>query len=201
MTTGRPGPVNLDIPYNLFQEEADIAAEPRGNAFGMRRSGASNEDVAKAADWLLAAKRPVIFIGHGVALSEAGEELTALAETYGIPVISSPNGMGCIDMEHVRSLGFIGRNGDFAANQAGRHADIVLAIGARFDDRSASSWKPGYSWNFPEPGSFMSMSITARSAKLHPRSADPGRCASLPAPAPRCVGTKRRNPRPAGCLA
>ena len=47
------------------------------------------------------------------------------------------------------SLGFIGRNGAYPANEAGRHADVVLAIGARFDDRSASSWLPGYSWNFP----------------------------------------------------
>jgi acetolactate synthase-1/2/3 large subunit len=48
------------------------------------------------------------------------------------------------------SLGFIGRNGAYPANQAGRHADLVIAIGARFDDRSASSWHPGYSWNFPQ---------------------------------------------------
>lgn len=149
MTTGRPGPVNLDIPYNLFQEEAEVTDEPAGSAFGKRRSGASTEDVAKATDWLLAAKRPVIFIGHGVTLSEASKELTALAKRLGVPVISSPNGMGCIDMGDPLSLGFIGRNGAYQANQAGRHADLVLAIGARFDDRSASSWKPGYSWNFP----------------------------------------------------
>ncbi len=150
MTTGRPGPVNLDIPYNLFQEEAEVQDEPRGNAFGQRRSGASAEDVTAVADWLLAAERPVIFIGHGMALSEASKELTALAHRLGIPVISSPNGMGCLDMEDPLSLGFIGRNGAYQANQAGRHADLVLAIGARFDDRSASSWKPGYSWNFPQ---------------------------------------------------
>ncbi len=149
MTTGRPGPVNLDIPYNLFQEEAEVADEPAGSAFGKRRSGASAEDIATAADWLLAAKRPVMFIGHGVTLSEASKELTALAKRLGVPVISSPNGMGCIDMGDPLSLGFIGRNGAYQANQAGRHADLVLAIGARFDDRSASSWKPGYSWNFP----------------------------------------------------
>jgi acetolactate synthase-1/2/3 large subunit len=98
---------------------------------------------------LLAAERPVIFIGHGVTLSEAGKELTALATRLSIPVISSPNGMGCLDMRSELSLGFIGRNGAYPANQAGRHADLVLAIGARFDDRSASSWIPGYSWNFP----------------------------------------------------
>lgn len=149
MTTGRAGPVNLDIPYNLFQESADVNEEPCWNGFNKRRSGASLEDVARVAEWLSAAERPVIFIGHGVALSEASEELTALAHKLGVPVISSPNGMGCIDMSDPLSLGFIGRNGAYQANQAGRHADLVLAIGARFDDRSASSWKPGYSWNFP----------------------------------------------------
>jgi len=149
MTTGRPGPVNLDIPYNLFQEEAELQPEPAGSAFGLRRPGASPEDVRQAVDWLLAAERPVIFVGHGVALSEAGRELTELAHRLSVPVISSPNGMGTIDMEDPLSLGFIGRNGAYQANQAGRHADLVLAVGARFDDRSASSWRPGYSWNFP----------------------------------------------------
>ncbi len=149
MTTGRPGPVNLDIPYNLFQEEAEVNEEPAGSAFGLRRSGASPADVIAAVDMLLAAERPVLFIGHGVTLSEASQELTALARRLEIPVISSPNGMGCIDMLDDLSLGFIGRNGAYQANQAGRRADLVLAIGARFDDRSASSWQPGYSWNFP----------------------------------------------------
>ncbi|ESR26864.1 thiamine pyrophosphate-binding protein [Lutibaculum baratangense] len=149
MTTGRPGPVNLDVPYNLFMEEAEVKEEPAWNGYLSRRSGASEDDVSKTVDLLLAAERPVLFVGHGVTLSEAGEELTVLSHRLSIPVISSPNGMGTIDMRDELSLGFIGRNGAYAANQAGRHADLVLAIGARFDDRSASSWKPGYSWNFP----------------------------------------------------
>jgi acetolactate synthase-1/2/3 large subunit len=149
MTSGRPGPVNLDVPYNLFMESAEVAEEPAWDGYNVRRSGASEADMARAVDWLLAAERPVIFIGHGVTLSEAGAELTALARRLSIPVISSPNGMGCLDMRSELSLGFIGRNGAYPANQAGRHADLVLAIGARFDDRSASSWMPGYSWNFP----------------------------------------------------
>jgi len=105
--------------------------------------------VKRATDMMLAAERPVLFIGHGLALSEASAELTQLARRLSIPVISSPNGMGCFDMADPLSLGFIGRNGAFQANQAGRHADLVIAIGGRFDDRSASSWIPGYSWNFP----------------------------------------------------
>jgi acetolactate synthase-1/2/3 large subunit len=149
MITGRPGPVNLDVPFNLFQETADVRLEARADRFGERRSGASPDDVRKTMEMVLAAKRPVLFIGHGVALSEAGKELTEFAQTLRVPVISSPNGMGCIDMRDALSLGFIGRNGAYPANQAGRHADLVLAIGARFDDRSSSSWMPGYSWNFP----------------------------------------------------
>jgi acetolactate synthase I/II/III large subunit len=150
MTSGRPGPVNLDIPFNLFQEEAEVKLEPSWGGLDKRRSGASPEDVERVLEMLAAARRPVIFIGHGVTLSEAGAELTEFAHATRIPVISSPNGMGCIDMRDPLSLGFIGRNGAYPANQAGRHADLVLAIGVRFDDRSSSSWIPGYSWNFPQ---------------------------------------------------
>jgi len=149
MTSGRPGPVNVDVPFNLFQEEADVELEPAWDGFNARRSGAAPEDVAAAADMILAASKPAIFIGHGVTLSEASAELTALVHLLGIPVLSSPNGMGCLHMGDPLSLGFIGRNGTYPANQAGRHADLVLALGARFDDRSSSSWIPGYSWNFP----------------------------------------------------
>ncbi|MBM3534251.1 MAG: thiamine pyrophosphate-binding protein [Alphaproteobacteria bacterium] len=149
MTSGRPGPVNVDIPFDLFQEEAEIEGEPTWDGFNRRRSGAAPEDVRSVIDMLLAAKRPVLFVGHGVTLSEASAELSELARWLDVPVISSPNGMGTIDMTDRMSLGFIGRNGAFPANQAGRYTDLVLAIGARFDDRSSSSWLPGYSWNFP----------------------------------------------------
>jgi len=147
---GRPGPVHLDVPFNLFQETAAVELEPAPvYTLGARRPGAAPEELARAVELLLAAERPVLFVGHGVTLAEAGAELTALARRLSIPVISSPNGMGTLDMADPLSLGFIGRNGAYPANQAGRHADLVLALGARFDDRSASSWLPGYSWNFP----------------------------------------------------
>lgn len=150
MLTGRPGPVNVDVPFNLFQEEADVALDSgRRTMLNERRSAASPEDVTKALDMILAAERPVFFVGHGVAISEASKELTELAHLLNIPVISSPNGMGCLDMQDDLALGFIGRNGTHPANQAGRFCDLVIAVGARFDDRSSSSWMEGYSWNFP----------------------------------------------------
>jgi acetolactate synthase-1/2/3 large subunit len=149
MLSGRPGPVNIDVPFNVFQEEDDVEMPPPSPPLNAQRSGASPEEIALALDMILAAERPVVFIGHGVTLSEASKELTSFVRKLNIPVISSPNGMGCLDMRDPLSLGFIGRNGAYPANEAGRRADLVIAIGARFDDRSASSWMPGYSWNFP----------------------------------------------------
>lgn len=149
MTTGRPGPVNLDVPYDLFQEEADVEVPPPARAGISNRVGADPEVVARIADAILGAERPLVFVGHGVTLSRAEAEMTAFLRTMRIPQVASPNGMGTIDMNDPLALGFIGRNGTWPANQAGRHADLLLAIGARFDDRSSSSWMPGYSWNIP----------------------------------------------------
>jgi acetolactate synthase-1/2/3 large subunit len=150
MVTGRPGPVNLDIPYNVYQESADVELPPHSNLDTPHRPGGSDADVAAALDLLATAHKPVLFIGHGATLAEAGPEITELAHRLGIPIITSPNGMGCVPGDDPLALGFIGRNGAYPANEAGRRADLVLTIGTRFDDRSASSWHPGYSWNFPK---------------------------------------------------
>ncbi|MBK9607827.1 MAG: thiamine pyrophosphate-binding protein [Betaproteobacteria bacterium] len=150
MVTGRPGPVNLDVPYNVYQEEAEVALPAASHTLGAHRPAASADDMAKVVAMLRDARRPVFFVGHGLALSEAGPELTAVSQKLGIPVITSPNGMGCVPADDVLTLGFIGRNGAYPANQAGRHADLVITVGTRFDDRSSSSWHPGYSWNFPK---------------------------------------------------
>jgi acetolactate synthase-1/2/3 large subunit len=149
MVSGRPGPVNVDVPFNVFQEEDEVELPPPAPPLHTHRSGAAPEEITAAVAMIRTAKQPVLFVGHGVTLSEAGRELTELVHRTGIPVIASPNGMGCLDMADALSLGFIGRNGAYAANEAGRRADLVIAIGARFDDRSASSWLPGYSWSFP----------------------------------------------------
>lgn len=149
MTTGRPGPVNLDVPYNLFQESDQVSVPRSLRQAISNRPGAAPEDVSRIVDILLEAARPLIFVGHGITLSEAGDALTSLVHRLKIPVVASPNGMGALDMRDPLSLGFIGRNGTYPANQAGRRCDALLTLGARFDDRSASSWKQGYSWNIP----------------------------------------------------
>ncbi len=151
MLAGRPGPVNLDVPFNVFKEPADDDVSEPGQWRGgiSSRSGGDPEAVRRAVDLLRSARRPLIFVGHGVALSEAGADLTALAHRLRIPVIFSPNGFGTLDMTDPLALGFVGRNGVFHANEAARTCDVLLAVGVRFDDRSSSSWIPGYSFNIP----------------------------------------------------
>src|ERR1700746_2856496 len=91
MLSGRPGPVNVDVPFHVFQEEDEREVPLPAARLNTQRSGAAPEQVAQALSMILAAYRPVMFVGHGVTLSEASRELTEFAKTLGIPVISSPN--------------------------------------------------------------------------------------------------------------
>src|ERR1051326_6518748 len=79
MLSGRPGPVNVDVPFNVLQEEDDVELPPPAPPFGAQRSGASPEQISRALDLITAARRPGLFIGPGGTLSEAGHELTAVA--------------------------------------------------------------------------------------------------------------------------
>ncbi len=98
---------------------------------------------------MLEAERPVIVAGHGVELSQAEAELLQIAQRLAIPVATSPLGKGIIDSRHAFSLGATGRNGTYMANAATRNADVVLALGTRFDDRSTSAWLPGFTYSIP----------------------------------------------------
>jgi acetolactate synthase-1/2/3 large subunit len=151
MVTGRPGPVVLDVPFDIFKEEAGEqtpdAVAWNGNISS--RCGADPQGVHKALDMLLAAERPVILVGQGVKYGGAAAALLALAERLRIPVAVSASGTGALPADHPLSLGLIARNGTYQANHAARQADVLLALGVRFDDRTSSSWLPGYSFTIP----------------------------------------------------
>jgi acetolactate synthase-1/2/3 large subunit len=151
MTTGRPGPVVLDVPFDIFKEAAgeDTPKPEEWNANISCRCGADPEGVTEAADMLLAAERPVIIVGQGVRYGGAAGDLLQLAELLDIPVAASASGLGAIDTRHRLALGLVARNGHYQANHAARQADVLLALGVRFDDRTSSSWVPGYSFNIP----------------------------------------------------
>lgn len=151
MLSGRPGPVHVDVPLNVFVEQAEVdMPDPSVWRAGVtNRSGGDPEAVARAGDLLVAAARPVILAGNGVFLSEATNELRQLAECLDIPVITSPLGKGAIDESSPLALGPTGRNGSYPANQAARTADVLLDVGSRFDDRPTSSWAQGVTYSIP----------------------------------------------------
>jgi acetolactate synthase-1/2/3 large subunit len=151
MVTGRPGPVVLDVPFDIFKEAAaeETPKPEHWNANISSRCGADPEGVAKAVDMLLAAERPVILVGQGVRYGGAAAELRALAERLQIPVAASASGLGAIPSAHPLALGLVSRGGVYHANHAARQADVLLALGVRFDDRTSSSWLPGYSFTIP----------------------------------------------------
>ena len=148
LRTGRPGPVNIDVPLDVFQEETTLPV-PDPDPVVYQRSPGDPEGLRKALERLMAAQRPVILCGQGVLLSEATDELLEFVKAMRIPVVTSPNGKGAIDEGHDLALGPIGRNGTYAANEATKNADAMLALGCSFDDRTTSAWIEGYTLNIP----------------------------------------------------
>src|SRR5499425_2044415 len=151
MVTGRPGPVVLDVPFDIFKEAAaeETPKPEEWNANISCRCGADPAGVSKAVDMLLAAQRPVILVGQGVKYGGAADDLMKVVERLRIPVAWSASGTGAIDSHHPLALGLVARNGPYQANHAARTADVLLALGVRFDDRTSSSWLPGYSFTIP----------------------------------------------------
>src|SRR5437899_2712196 len=151
MVTGRPGPVVLDVPFDIFKEAAaeETPKPEEWNANISSRCGADPDGVKQAVDMLLSAKRPVLLVGQGVRYGGAAAELKALAERLRIPVAASATGLGALPADHPLALGLVSRGGVYQANHAARQADVLLALGVRFDDRTSSSWLPGYSFTIP----------------------------------------------------
>jgi acetolactate synthase-1/2/3 large subunit len=150
-STGRPGPVHIDVPYDLWIRTADVEVpepEERSRSLNWRTPG-SPEAVARALELLLKAKRPLILAGGGVISSDAGAELAQFAEHVNIPVYSTFMGKGALSARHPLHLGIAGCWGEYPATEAARNADTILAIGCRFSDIHCSSWVPGYTYNIP----------------------------------------------------
>src|SRR6202051_1184954 len=134
--TGRPGPVLLDIPQDLSR--AEIAYEPvsdvRLPGYQPRVEG-NQKQIRQAAKALAAAQRPVIYAGGGVVNAEASEELIEFATSDRFPVTCTLMGLGAFPAPHAQWLGMLGMHGTRAANYAMDEADLIVAIGSRFDDR------------------------------------------------------------------
>ncbi len=137
-TSGRPGPVVVDIPKDVTRPDVRIPYEypadlrmrsynpvTRGHAGQMRR----------ALDLILAARRPIIYSGGGVILDNAAAELTEFTRRLGCPITSTLMGLGGFPCTDEQFVGMLGMHGTYEANMAMHHCDVLIAIGARFDDR------------------------------------------------------------------
>jgi acetolactate synthase-1/2/3 large subunit len=135
-TSGRPGPVLIDVPKDVgqgpcaapFTDELDLpgyAVPARGDS----------DHVSEAARLLSESRRPVLYVGHGVVISDAGKAVTTLAEKLRAPVVTTLLGKGAVDETHPLHLGMMGMHGTAYANKAIASCDLIMAIGARWDDR------------------------------------------------------------------
>ncbi|HYP59941.1 MAG TPA: biosynthetic-type acetolactate synthase large subunit, partial [Thermomicrobiales bacterium] len=135
--SGRPGPVLVDIPKNVFQESAKFHMPGEINRRGYQPSLLPNtRQIRLAGEMINAAKKPLIMAGHGIMISGAEQEFERFVERTGIPVIFTLLGQGSFPESHRLSLGLMGMHGHREVNMALKECDLLVNIGARFDDRA-----------------------------------------------------------------
>jgi acetolactate synthase-1/2/3 large subunit len=134
--TGRPGPVLIDLPKDVIAAATDFSypSKLKMRSYNPTYHGHPGQ-IKRAAKLIAGAKKPLIYAGGGVILSNASKELTALAQKLSIPVTTTLMGLGSFPGTHPLFLGMLGMHGTFHANMGVTHCDVLIAIGARFDDR------------------------------------------------------------------
>ena len=134
--TGRPGPVLVDIPKDITVDKADFKYPDKVCLRGYNPTvDGSKHQIRQAAEEILQAKKPVIYVGGGAVFSDAADEVLELAEITQVPVNMTLMGLGSFPGSHPLSMGMLGMHGGYWSNLAMHHADLLIAVGARFDDR------------------------------------------------------------------
>ncbi|MEO7560841.1 MAG: acetolactate synthase 3 catalytic subunit [Nitrosospira sp.] len=144
-STGRPGPVLVDIPKDVSQQKTGFAYPEKVSmrSYNPVTRGHSGQ-IKKAVQLILGAKRPMIYAGGGVILSDAATRLTDLVRMLGFPCTNTLMGLGGYPATDKQFVGMLGMHGTYEANMAMQHCDVLVAIGARFDDRVIGNPKHFY---------------------------------------------------------
>jgi acetolactate synthase-1/2/3 large subunit len=145
---GRPGPVLVDVPMDLFSEDLPVDAFQQVPA-AMARPTIDAPVAEQIVDALAAAERPVLYAGGGVLSARATAELTALAEALEVPVAHTLMGKGCLRHDHPLLLGQSGFWGTPISNDKCRTADLIVAVGTRLAEANSSSWDPRFTFSIP----------------------------------------------------
>jgi acetolactate synthase-1/2/3 large subunit len=150
MTTGRPGPVHVEIPLDIQVATTDIDVADLSKRIPVGKPRADSLAIEAAIRLLLSADRPCMVVGGGAISSNASPELRRLVERLGIPVVFTWNGKGALSEDHPMNAGTVGWPGSLTGNTIASEADVVLSLGCRFTDWSASSWRKGVSFSIPD---------------------------------------------------
>ena len=137
-TTGRPGPVVVDIPKDMTDPRIKVSYKyPKKVSIRSYNPAVSGHkgQIKKAVELLLAAERPMIYSGGGVVIGEASKELTEFSQLLGYPITNTLMGLGAYPATDKQFIGMLGMHGTYEANMAMHESDVIIAIGARFDDR------------------------------------------------------------------
>ncbi|QKJ18339.1 thiamine pyrophosphate-binding protein [Microbacterium hominis] len=149
--SGRPGPVLVDVPMDVFSAEIDTALFDRviGNTRALVKPSLDEEVAERIVRNLLEAERPVLYVGGGVVAADASDELVEFAELLSLPVAHSLMGKGAVPDDSPLVLGMTGFWGTALTNEQTRTADRILALGTRFAEADSSSWYPEYTFDIP----------------------------------------------------
>lgn len=149
--SGRPGPVLISVPMDIFSKEMDVElfARVKRHTRALYRPSIDETLAEKILTTLMTAKRPVIYAGGGVLLADAAQELRELVDHLQIPVAHTLMGKGALPDDHPMTLGMTGFWGTSFINGKCRSADWILALGTRFSEADCSSWEPEYTFSFP----------------------------------------------------
>ena len=158
MLTGRRGPVHIEIPLDVQVESADVDVAELERRLPVGRPRADQHAIEAAVRLLTEAQRPCIVAGGGAVMSDAAPELASLVDVLGIPVVYTWNGKGALPDDHQLNAGTAGWPGSLPGNTVAANADVVLSLGCKFTDWSASSWRKGATFSLP-PGRLIQVDI------------------------------------------
>ncbi|WP_170755655.1 thiamine pyrophosphate-binding protein [Ruegeria lacuscaerulensis] len=149
--SGQPGPVLVNVPMDIFSEviPSDSFDRIRDNTRALKKPSIDDETAGEIVEALAKAESPVAYVGGGILLAQASEELRAFVEHMGLPVAHSLMGKGALRDDHPLVLGMTGFWGTELVNQSCLNADYIFAVGTRFKEADCSSWYPGYTFNIP----------------------------------------------------
>ena len=150
--SGQPGPVLVNVPMDIFSEviPSDTFDRVARNTRTLKKPTLDDETALEIVETLAEAKNPIAYVGGGIVLARASDELQAFAEHMSLPVAHSLMGKGALRDDHPLVLGMTGFWGTELVNQTCLKADYVFAIGTRFKEADCSSWYPGYTFNIPD---------------------------------------------------